>query len=207
MINNGVDIDVFRPLDNNQRIREKLKIDKKFMLTGVATTWDKRKGFDDYLRLSKVLTDEYAIVLVGLTKKQIELLPDNIIGIERTDNLRELVELYSASDIVLNLSYQETFGMTTVEGFACGTPGIVYNSTASPELITPETGKIVEPGDIKQLVDAIKEIKTKGKKYYSANCRKRAEMYYNKQDRFNEYIKLYERLLNEANVKNMNLLG
>ena len=30
------------------------------------------------------------------------------------------MKLYNAADIVLNLSYEESFGLTTVEGLACG---------------------------------------------------------------------------------------
>lgn len=77
---------------------------------------------------------------------------------------------------------------------ACGTPGIVYNCTASPELITPETGFVVEKGDIQELVNAIQTIKAKGKSSYSLACRERAEKLYNKEDRYMDYLKLYEAL-------------
>jgi glycosyltransferase involved in cell wall biosynthesis len=200
IINNGIDINEFYPLPESSEVRTKYRITEKFMLLGVATAWNSGKGLNDYFKLRQVLSDDYTIVLVGLTKKQKELLPPGIIGIERTNDVKELAALYSAADIILNLSYQETFGMTTVEGFSCGTPGIVYNSTASPELITPQTGLIVEPGNIKQLVDAIKTITNNGRKYYSANCRKRAEIYYNKDDRYDEYIQLYGKLLSKVDV-------
>jgi glycosyltransferase involved in cell wall biosynthesis len=85
--------------------------------------------------------------------------------------------------------------MTTVEGFACGTPGIVYNCTASPELITPETGIIVERGNIRQLFKAVEKIKLNGKENYSENCRMRAIQLYDKEYRFNDYIRLYGKLL------------
>ncbi len=136
----------------------------------------------------------YQIILVGLSKKQIKTLPENIVGIERTENINELVELYSLADIVLNLSYEETFGLTTIEGFACGTPGIVYNCTASPELITPNTGIIVEKGNIKEVETAIIKIQKNGKTHYSAACRERAKYLYNKNDRFQDYIDLYENI-------------
>jgi glycosyltransferase involved in cell wall biosynthesis len=166
------------------------------MLLGVASTWDQRKGWDDYMALSKILSDEYAIVMVGLSRKQMKSLPANIIGFERTENLKELASLYSVANIVLNLSYQETFGMTTVEGLACGTPVIVYNCTASPDLISLETGLAVEPGSIRQLTEAIEEIKQNGKTYYSESCRKRAETFFNKDEKYKEYLELYEQLLN-----------
>ena len=84
--------------------------------------------------------------------------------------------------------------MTTVEGFSCGTPGIVYDKTASPELMTSSCGKIVEAGNMEQLLSAITEIIANGKEYYATACRERVDQYYNKDDRFNDYVELYERL-------------
>lgn len=195
VINNGIDLAAFCPLSDGLKFKKKHKIAEKFMLLGLATAWSASKGLDDYFKLNRALSDDYSIVLVGISKKQKELLPPNIIGIDRIESLKELAGLYSTADIILNLSYQETFGMTIVEGFACGTPGIVYNCTASPEIITDETGIIVEPGQTEQLVNAIETIKSKGKDYYSTNCRKQAEKKYNKQDRCSDYTQLYDELL------------
>jgi glycosyltransferase involved in cell wall biosynthesis len=194
VIHNGINTEVFKPsLDNVFRI--KYRLENKFILLGVSTSWVKRKGLIDYIDLSKHLNSDYQIVLVGLSREQIEQLPDNILGIERTESLEELAIMYSEADIVLNLSYEETFGLTTVEGFACGTPGIVYNATASPELIDKSTGLIVEPGDINGLIDAIIQIKQNGKQSYSEACVNRAHRFYNKEDRYQEYIDLYDSLL------------
>jgi glycosyltransferase involved in cell wall biosynthesis len=195
IINNGIDLNSFYPGSDSYDLRSKYRINDKFMMLGVASTWDQRKGWDDYMALSKILSDEYAIVMVGLSRKQMKSLPANIIGIERTENLKELASLYSVANIVLNLSYQETFGMTTVEGLACGTPVIVYNCTASPDLISRETGLAVEPGSIRQLTEAIGVIKKNGKTYYSESCRKRAETFFNKDEKYKEYLELYEQLL------------
>lgn len=198
VINNGVDLETFQPSYNIVSTREKYRIKKKYILLGVATSWSLGKGWNDYCSLNNVLPDDCVIILVGLKKKQIEALPEGIMGIERTESVKELADLYAAADIVLNLSYQETFGMTTAEGFACGTPGIVYNSTASPELISPETGLIVEPGNIEKLKNAIDEILRKGKNYYSTNCRKRAEEMYNANLQYAKYFKLYEDLIHHT---------
>jgi putative colanic acid biosynthesis glycosyltransferase len=195
VINNGIDLKTFSPKTGHLELKKKYGIAGRDILLGVATVWDARKGLEDYYSLSKILPDKYTIVLVGLSEKQKKHLPPNIIGIKRIEVVKDLAEIYSVADIVLNLSYQETFGMTTVEGFACGTPGIVYNCTASPELITKGTGIIVDAGNIEQLVGAIEIIRSNGKEYYSENCRKRAERFYDKQKRYNEYFQLYEAIL------------
>jgi glycosyltransferase involved in cell wall biosynthesis len=194
VIHNGVDTTVFWP-QIASKIREKYKIRDKFVLLGVANVWDQRKGLNDFIRLSQLLKDNEVIILVGVERKTIKTLPHKIIGIRQTENIKELAELYSLADIVCNFSVEETFGLTTIEGFACGTPGIVYNCTASPELITPETGFVVEKGDLIGIRTAIDTVKSKGKACYSEACRERAVKMFNKNDRYAEYIQLYEQLL------------
>lgn len=191
-IYNGIDTDIFKPTDSD--LRDRLGLKGKFVMVGVAAPWYPLKGMNDYFDLSKRLPPEFQIIMIGLTLKQIKTLPAGIIGIEKTQNQRELAEYYSMADVVLNLSYQETFGMTTVEGMACGTPGIVFNKTASPELITDETGVVVQVGDIDKLLLSIFDIRKKGKGQYSAACRNRAVICFNKNKQFSEYIKLYYEL-------------
>ena len=195
-IYNGIDLELFKPIKKSaESVRLKYKIKDRFFLLGVATAWSDRKGLSDYKQLSMQLMENEVIVLVGLPLSLIKKLPSNIIGIPRTESKEDLAALYSAADVVLNLSSEETFGLTTAEGFACGTPSIVYNCTASPELITPETGFIIPKGNIVALQAAISTIKTRGKAYYTQACRLRAEQYYNKNDRYAEYITLYEQLI------------
>ena len=97
--------------------------------------------------------DQFVVVLVGITSEQKNNIPDGIIGVERTENLDELALIYSAADVVTSLSYQETFGLTIVEGFACGTPAVVYDNTALPELVDSDTGLVVETGNMERLAE------------------------------------------------------
>lgn len=140
---------IFKPsAQYNQEIREKYNLGNGILLTAVATAWSERKGLSDYLALRKILDEKYTLVFVGAPKALIHSLPKGIIGVSRTDSLQELVKLYSASSIVMNLAGAESFGKTTPEGLACGVPSIVYNCTASPELVDNKTGVIVDKGDI-----------------------------------------------------------
>ena len=196
-IHNGVDTTVFHPLRADEYSLKKYNLDNQKYIVGVATDWSDKKGFSDYCTLSSMMPSGVKIVLVGLTEhlcKEAER--SGIIGIKRTDNVKELVELYNGASIVMNLSYEETFGLTTVEGYACGVPSIVYRATASPELVTPQTGLIVEPGDIGGVAKAITTILNRGKKCYSEACRTHAIKEYEKNSRAQEYVDLYNRLLN-----------
>lgn len=193
-IYNGVDTSIFSP-KNIDHLRYKHKIGNRKVLLGVATAWQISKGFNDFMRLSNCLPDDVCIIMIGLDERQIKYLPSNVIGLKRTESVSELAEYYSLADIVLNLSYQETFGLTTVEGMSCGTPSIVYNTTASPELITEKTGRVVNPGDIIGLKNAIDELLYLGKDSFSAECRRRVCCNYDKEKQFKKYMELYKSLL------------
>lgn len=197
-IYNGVDINIFKPLDVKNNTLSEYGLENIHYVIGVATTWSERKGFADYCKLASIMPPKTRIVLVGLNDRMIkEARRYGIIGVPRTNSVRELVELYNGASILLNLSYEETFGLTTVESLACGTPCIVYNATASPELVDSDTGIIVKAGDVESVAKAVEEILQKGKVFYSDACRRRAEKYFNKDKCFEEYFQLYENLLAE----------
>ena len=145
-------------------------------------------------------------MMVGLTSKQIEKLPDGIIGIARTESQQELAEYYSMADVFVNLTYLDTFPTVNLEALACGTPVITYRTGGSPESTTEAenvkmlkdgiecypTGMVVEQGDIAGIVDAIRELHAH--LLSKEDCRKRAEIYFNKDKCFEKYIDLYNTL-------------
>jgi putative colanic acid biosynthesis glycosyltransferase len=197
IIYNGVDLERFYPKDSRDKIDALYGTKDKFLLLGVATTWDGRKRLEDFIELSSLLDEKFAIILIGLSKEQLKKLPKNIIGVERTESQDELCEFYAASDLFLNLSVEETFGLTTAEALASGVPCVVYNATACPELVSEDTGFIVEKQDIKGLVQVINKARNLGKKYYTDACRNRAISLFDKKERFLQYFDLYNEILNK----------
>ena len=147
VIYNGIDTSVFKPTPSS--FRKKYGLEDKKILLGVASVWEKRKGLDDFIRLSEMLDDSYRIVLIGLSKKQIKNLPGNILGFTRTNSTKGLAQIYTAADVFLNLSVEETFGLTTVEAQSCGTPAIVYAASALAE-IAPKSA--VTPGNLEEII-------------------------------------------------------
>lgn len=196
-IHNGIDLEVFKSKSSGC-VRQKFGIGENPYVIGVATAWSDRKGLNDYLNLVHLLNEGILLVLVGIEGKNAEVARNaGIITIPRTENVDELAALYSGAEVVLNLSYEETFGLTSVEGFGCGTPTIVYNCTASPELVGSSiVGVIVEKGDVNGVVDAIHELMSKDRKMLSQNCRLRAEELYDKNKCYNQYVDLYDSLVN-----------
>lgn len=195
VINNGIDLNVFKPIDTQSNKIRELRIGKKKIVLGVSNIWTDRKGLNYFIKLSALLGEKYKIVLVGLKKRQIVKLPSSIIGITRTENVNELTELYSAADVYVNPTYSDNFPTTNIEALACGTPVITYNTGGSPEAIDNETGIVVEKGNVNALAEAIKQIIKNGKEFYSSKCRARAERFYNKDNRYMDYLRLYESLI------------
>ena len=149
---NTIDTTIFKPTPSD--FRERYGLQDKIIVLGVANVWEDRKGLFDFYKLAEMLDDHYAIVLVGLSEKQIEDLPKNIKGIQRTNSPKELVAIYTAADVFVNPSVEETFGMTPVEAQACGAPSIVYEGTACAE-VAEQNGNKAVPQDVNALYEAI----------------------------------------------------
>ncbi|MBR3615775.1 MAG: glycosyltransferase [Bacteroidaceae bacterium] len=188
VINNGVDLEIFKSVDSS-KLRKKLGIGNKTVLLGVATTWHNEKGLREFIHLSE--NPEYQVIMVGVPTEINKNLPKEIIAIERTNSQQELAEYYSIADMLVNPTYNDSFPTVNLEALACGTPVVTFRTGGSPESITPETGIVVEKGEFEQLVNAIETVREKGKAHYSAACRERAVALYNKDDRFMEYMNLY----------------
>lgn len=159
---NTIDKNVFKPTPST--FKEDHGIQDKKMILGVANIWNDRKGLKDFIELSKLLearsnsvqndnnADQafrYQIVLVGLNDNQLKELREkdiNILGLPRTSSAKELAQVYSAADVFVNPSYEETFGLTTAEAQACGTYTIVYKDTACEEIVDRSKGTVVDTG-------------------------------------------------------------
>lgn len=188
VIPNGIDLELFYPREST--FREKYGITDKKIILGVASTWTELKGLFKFYELNDLLNDNEIIVLVGLNKKQMRTLPSKIIGIEKTNSIDELAEIYSSADVYVNLSQAETMGLTTVESIACGTPVVVSNFTAIPEFINENCGVIIKEYSSQCIIDSIRLVFSKT----FLNVYKHA-IKYEKNAQYNKYLSLYEDVL------------
>lgn len=161
VVSNGIDLTTFKyQQDENVYRNYHIPAEKKVLL-GVANIWDERKGLQDFIELAKVINKNvYQIVLIGLSHSQIRNLPNNIIGIMRTENKQQLAALYSRAEIFINPSREESFSLVTVEAMACGTPVIVLNTSAVKELVVPESGIVLENNQVDSYLKAIARVET-----------------------------------------------
>ncbi len=185
---NWIDLDVFYP-----RVVEK---DDKFTILCIGAGWSENSSkFKDLITLSNKLPSDIKILLAGNVASETKL-PSNVEKVGYISSTEELAKLYSSVDVYVHLSKEDTFGKVIAEALACGTPAIVYNSTACPELIGEGCGYVVDVGDVNGIIEKLKEVQTRGRQYYLNSCVNFVKANFEKQNLIDETLQLYNELFN-----------
>ncbi|MEG0508224.1 MAG: glycosyltransferase [Eubacterium sp.] len=184
VIHTGINLDIFKPTSSD--FKKKYHLENKKIILGVASVWSTSKGLDTFIKLAYILPSDYQIVLVGMTEKQIQTMPKQILGLKRTNSIKVLTDIYTAADLFINPTVQEVLGLVNLEALACGTPVITYNTGGSSECLDESCGQIVKKGELDGLVSAILGFKT----IPIENCIRKSKEF-EKKDKFSEYIKSY----------------
>lgn len=188
VINNGIDINVFQP--RLSEFRQTHHCEDKYVILGVASPWGYRKGLDVFVELANRLDSSFQIVMVGTDEKTEQQLPNNIIPIRSTRNVKELAELYSAADLFVNPTREDNYPTVNMEAIACGTPVLTFRTGGSPEMLTKDTGIAVEKNDIDALVQAIYTIRNE-KPFNRDICVSTAKAF-DKTEKFEAYYSLFQ---------------
>lgn len=191
IIPNGIDLSVFRPVSSD--FRQKHNLQNKKLVLGVAYGWDDKKGLDVFIELSQKLPEGYQVVLVGTDPEVDKLLPKSILAIHRTQNRQELAEIYSAADVFVNPTREDTFPTVNLEANACGTPVVTFRTGGSPECIDENSGSVVKYNDTEALEAEIIRICTQ-RPYSRHACVENAARF-EKGACFSRYIQLYKELV------------
>ena len=189
-IPNGVDTKLFRPTKGNIRSQLGLRDGDKLAL-GVASVWNARKGLSDLAALARLLPEDWRLLIIGVREDQKASLPESVLTLGRIISQTELAQFYSAADVFVNPSYEETMGLTTAEALACGTPAVVYDQTAVPEVVDETSGIVVPAGDVKALCHAVTTCRLRRE-----DARARGERYALARQN-NRHLQLYRRLLHD----------
>ena len=188
VINNGIDLSVFKPTESF--FRKKNGLTHKKVVLGVASIWEFGKGLDVFIKLSNLLPDDYRIVLVGTDDNVDKQLPSNIISIHRTHNQKELAEIYTAADVFANPTREDTFPTVNMESLACGTPVVTFRTGGSLEILNDSCGSVVDCDDIDGMEIEVRRI-CENKPYSIEACLARAKKF-DMNDKFEEYIRMYK---------------
>lgn len=196
VINNGIDLNCFKYTPSD--FRQKNNIENKFVLLGVAFDWGFRKGLDVFIELAKRLDDRFQIVLVGVDGVTKNILPSNIITIEKTHNQIELAKIYSAADLFINPTREENYPTVNMESIACGTPVITFKTGGSPEMLTSMTGKVIESNSVEELLEVIHSIYSNN--YFNRETCIKIALEFDMNKRFEDYIDLFENITKNEGV-------
>lgn len=190
---NGIDVAQFVASDGD--VREKYGIGEKSLVLGVSSVWQKMKGLTHINDLAQKLPKEkYAILLVGGGEDK-EPIDPSILRVHHTDSIDALCRIYTAADVFINPTLQETQGLTTVEAFACGTPAVVFNAGGAAECVDDTCGIIVPKDDTNALQAAIEKV-CREKPFKAEACRKKAEAY-DKNVCYQAFMALYDELCSQ----------
>ena len=198
VIPNGIDTEIFHPMENAYR-DERISPNRKTVLA-VANVWTGRKGFDDCIALAKALGADYQLVMVGLNQKQLRQLPSYVVGIAHTQDVFELAALYTAADVFVNLTYEDNFPTVNLEAQACGTPVVAYHVGGNPENILTLEAKtqLVPTGDVTRAAAAVRSLE-KNQQTITA-CRAFA-LQYDKTKQLSGYLDLYRKLVSNEDIR------
>lgn len=155
VIPTGIDLSIFRPSSSDFRRHYQLENSK--IILAVSSGWPAEKGYADLLLLSSLLKNDERLVVVGVNswqKKELEA--HGAIGIRRTSSRGELAGIYSSADVLINPTYGDTFPTVNLEALACGCPVVTYRTGGSPEVLTSETGGVVECGAMSEALALIR---------------------------------------------------
>lgn len=154
-IYNGIDTDLFKPDVKVIKNRSKFTI--------LCIGWDRRKGYKDYFRLSRILNDDEQIIVVGKRPlfRKYNILPRNVFEIERAASSEQMLSVYRKADVYFNASPAETFGLTTIEAASCGLPVVGYDNSATGELLKTIESKdfVAKNGNIEEIKKIINQLK------------------------------------------------
>lgn len=191
-IYNWINLDIFYPRDTFS-IRQSLGIKDEPVILGISQSWIPAKGLYIFIDIAKHFPN-CRIVMVGNVKEEDrKMMPDNILTPGVLKDVTLLANYYSLADVFVNPSLQETFGKVTAEALACGTPVVVNDATATPE-IAGDCGIVVHNNNMDEYYSSIEKVLALGKSYYTSKCVERANTLFNKNKNLEEYVELFRTL-------------
>jgi putative colanic acid biosynthesis glycosyltransferase len=199
----GIDVTQFYPhVDAEERWRH--LFGHRHVVLAVASQWDARKGLTDVVALrSRLSQEEFAIAVVGVTRRQAHRFPAGIVAIQRTDTVRTLASLYSRATVFVNPTRADNFPVTNLEALACGTPVVTYAAGGSPEAADADTGTAIPIGDVNGMAAAIRHWACRDRASTRQACRSRAMDSFNQIRQYAAYLDLFYSQLSDRSTRSI----
>lgn len=193
-IYNGIDFAKFHyDAQGAADLREKYGLQEKKVLLAVASKWSAHKGLSDLTALAAKMPADWQLVCVGALPQDYTV-PEAMLHIAATDSVEELASWYSAADVFLNLSKEETFGKVSAEALSCGTPVVCYNTTANPEIVGDGCGAVCSGADVQAYFDCVQTVLASGRDSYADACTAFAHAQFDKEKNYEKLLEFLRRL-------------
>lgn len=193
-IYNAVDSSCFHCI-NRETARKALNLDIDVPIVSFVSVSlkDHRKGLSELMEAVKTLQRPVKVLCVGINDF-FQKREDRVTCYGKVESSDILSLIYSASDVFVTPSQQESFGKTTVEALLCGVPVISTPTGIAPEIINKENGMLLPNTSAQEIAHAI--LTVLDTKYDKENIRKGAMSLFNPSRIVNQHIDLYKSLLN-----------
>lgn len=195
-IHNGVDTNFFKPTPSD--FRERYDLPDKFVILGLASKFLAPINKETFEAVLSSLHDDETLILLGCTDEQRKTLPEKIVPLPFIKDKDELVKIYSAADVFVNCTREESFSLANVEPQSCGTPVITYENTGAKETVDNHCGFTIVTGNTDKLIEKIKYIKQHGKSNLTVDCRNWVLSSFDKENNYKKYIDLYTRIYDDV---------
>ena len=193
VIYNGVDTEIFKPHASNFKTEH--GITKDFVIMGMADKWCLEENKQAVKKIIKKNQD-CNIVIVGCNEAQKEYFKNysNVLALGYIKDRKELSDIYSSSNVFINLTHADTLPTVNMESIASGTPVITYNCCGSPELIDKDSGFIIEENDINTLLEKINILKQNPLSFKIEEKHRK----FDKNTCYNKYLDIYKKIIKES---------
>lgn len=190
-IRNGIDTEIFNAKERDT-VKMMLGLEGRFVVLGFADKWFDTRNRTGVRKILDELHENDVAVIAGCNDTQLEHYKDNkrVVTIPYISDKRQLVQVYKAADVFVNLTHADTLPTVNMESICCGTPVVSFNCGGSPELIDEDDGIVVAENDFEGIIDAVNDVKN-GRCVFDPNI-KTAK--YDKNKCFMNYIDLYREI-------------
>lgn len=187
-IHNGIDIEFFHPV--NSGFREKCRIQNKFVILAPSNKWFLSANESTLDYFSHRLSDNIIMLFVGNGFDGARC-SKNMINLGFISSREDLREIYSAADVLVNCTREDSLSLLNLEVQACGTPVVTYANTGVRETVDNSSGFAVENGSPEALWQAVLYIMECGKQHFSPECSRWVKYNFDMRKNYMEYLELY----------------
>lgn len=191
-IHNGIDTTFFHPTKTD--IIYNLGLNGKFIILAPSNKWFLDINDDTFKYFASKLTDDMCMVFIGNGFDE-RRVTDRMINYGFVSSREEIRDVYSAADVMINCTREESLSLLNLEVQSCGTPVVTYSNTGVKETVNGKCSFAVADGVPEALWDAMMMIKSNGKKTYSKQCIEWVKSNFDKEMNYKKYIELYRNTL------------